>query len=145
MTQHNVPQPDPMLFRSSLEKPADAQPDRCVICWQRGAHAKFCTRGETPQNADAMAYKLEIELAMGLNYENSGPALLGLAKMLEAVRNGATFVLTGPDPFGPKNAPRFGASIESTSGARHADAYGENPSVVFEQLVAEWAKTTEPA
>jgi hypothetical protein len=124
----------------------DTVTPRCKICWEKEpGHAKHCTRGPTPQHADAIAYKLELEIAMGLNYDRSGPALLGLAKVLEAVRNGATFVLTGPDPFGPKNAPRFGASIESTSGARHADAYGEDAAVVFEQLVAEWAKTTEPA
>jgi hypothetical protein len=114
------------------------QPERCPICWSVSNHARHCTRGDTPEYADAMAYKLELSLAMGTRNEVSGPALLALVQLLDAVKVGATLVLTGPDPQGPKGSPRFGASIEATTGDRHADAYGETAAVVFQHLLQQW-------
>lgn len=63
-----------------------------------------------------------------------------LAHLFSIVSAGATLVVTGPDPLGPVGSPRFGCSLESTTGTRHADAYGSTLAVVFDQLLTEWGK-----
>jgi len=63
-----------------------------------------------------------------------------VCQLFAIVSAGATLVVTGPDPLGPFGSPRFGCSLESTTGARHADAYGSTLAVVFDQLLTEWSK-----
>ncbi len=65
------------------------------------------------------------------------PTLRVLVQIIHAVNEGATFVLAGPDPLG---SPGFGANLESSTGARHADAYGAHLSTVLQQLVDKWSK-----
>lgn len=63
-----------------------------------------------------------------------------VATLLAAVDGGATLVVTGPDPLGNSNSPRIGASIDSITGARHADAYGASLVEVLGELANKWRK-----
>jgi len=59
--------------------------------------------------------------------------------LLAAVQGGATLVITGPDPLGRNDVPRFGASLESTSGAIEAHAMGSELPRLLSDLAKSWA------
>lgn len=63
-----------------------------------------------------------------------------ICSLLHAVQGGATLVLAGPDPLGNIHAPRFGATLESATGARHASVYGSDLPRLLSDLVANWVK-----
>lgn len=69
--------------------------------------------------------------------EDSAPTLRAVASIFAAVNGGATFVLAGPDPLG---APGYGGTLESATGARHADSYGAHLSTVLVELADKWGK-----
>lgn len=134
-----IPMPD--------ESPLKQDDKRCPICWVRGEHMKYCTRAPNgPLKADATSFKLELSIALGLdNSDHAGPAILALARLLEQLQGGGTLVLTGPDPLAPKGmkAPKLGASMESATATRFADAYGDTFAEIFQQLLDGWSKAPE--
>jgi hypothetical protein len=63
-----------------------------------------------------------------------------ICTLLEGIQGGATLVITGPDPLGRSDVPRFGASIESATGAREAHAMGSDLPRLLSDLAASWVK-----
>lgn len=65
--------------------------------------------------------------------------------LLHAVQGGATLVITGPDPIGRTGAPKFGASLESATGAREAHAMGDDLPRLLSDLVKCWGSAASMA
>jgi hypothetical protein len=63
-----------------------------------------------------------------------------VATVFAAVDSGATFVITGPDPLMSTRAPRFGATLESHSAAREANASGESLIQVLAEIARQWRR-----
>jgi hypothetical protein len=66
--------------------------------------------------------------------------VIDVAPVLDIVAEGATLVLSGPDPLAPAGSTPFAATLESATGARCANAYGASIKDVFEQLLAQWGE-----
>jgi hypothetical protein len=64
-----------------------------------------------------------------------------VATLFAAVDAGATFVITGPDPLrSDRKIPRFGATLESHTGSREANASGDSLVAVIADIAAQWRK-----
>lgn len=61
-----------------------------------------------------------------------------LATALSVVKQGGTLVLTGPDPLSPKAAPQYGATLESSTGARSANGYGSTLEFALVAVMSDW-------
>lgn len=58
--------------------------------------------------------------------------------VLGVVASGGTLAISGPSFTAPLGSPRYGASLESSSGAIHADAYGDTLHGVLQELERQW-------
>lgn len=62
-----------------------------------------------------------------------------VAIILEAVNAGATLVLTGPGSLVDPSYRGFGATLESETGARNANAEGKTLGPVLVEIAAKWS------
>jgi hypothetical protein len=105
----------------------DNSPPRCSQCGREPPlHAKDCPRIVTLSRTSAALSELA---SVGSD----------VCALLAAVQGGATLVITGPDSHARKGVPHFGASLESSDGAREAHAMGNDLPRLLRDLAQSWA------
>jgi hypothetical protein len=86
---------------------------------------------------------------VGGGQPHEGPELLqtghALLLVFDAIRAGATLVLTGPQSLVSPEDPKFGASLEDRSGEISANAYGNELTDTLVALATDWQKETQLA
>lgn len=104
----------------------------CPECGKRPTvdkdHAPGCPRapGHPSAQSERTSSALSELAAMGSD----------ICTLLAAVQAGATLVLTGPDPLG--SSQRFGATIESATGARYVHGTDRELSRLLSDLAKQW-------
>ena len=101
----------------------------CPQCGNRSSvdrdHADDCKRRPSPP------FRLEMHGAEGD----------AVACIFDAIRNGGTLVLTGPNSVVSPSDRQFGATLEDASGQRDANAVGNELGDVLVGLVRSWRRS----
>lgn len=104
-----------------------ARPGFCSLC---GSPCESRPRREASEQQQRTSSALAELAAMGSD----------VCALLAAVQGGATLVISGPDPLGSRTSPRFGATIQSATGAREAHATGSDLPRLLSDLAKSWSK-----
>ena len=107
-------------------EPLDNDPPRCSQCGRLPpTHAKDCPKVAA---GSITAIKLEMHGA-------EGEAMICI---FNAITEGATLILTGPNSVISPSDNKFGATLEDATGEIDANAYGTSLGDVLIGLVTEW-------
>lgn len=112
----------------------------CTLCGDAlPSHAAECPIGVALQLRDTEPPPAAEMFLQGWLLEPEN--LRVVSSLFDAVNAGATLVLTGPDVvrFDSAKKQSFGASLDSTTGARYQDAYGPHLGPVLAELARKWS------
>ncbi len=116
----------------------DCQPQPCRHVFRDGTRCTYCNVSidtlKQKQRDDLLRFALEEH-----GEDSWSTTLRACLDLISAIDGGATLVVAGPDRTGQGPVSRtFGATLESVTGARCANAYATDFRTLVVELLREW-------